>query len=964
MEPLFRSAGLIVGVVLCALLASCVQDTNELESIQISPATGSIAAGTQQSFVASGLMTNGESVDLTSSVAWSSSDVSVASVAGGMAVGLLPGMTTVRATNPSTGIRGAAVLTVTNADLVSLAMTPPTPQVALGTSVQLTVIGTFSDSTVQDLTATVTWSSSEAAVATVAAGLAQSNGVGTSTITAAYPGTSIEAFVLLTVTEAVLSSIAITPPNASIALGTSLQMTAMGTFSDATTQDLTASVTWASANLAVASVNNAPGSEGLASSVGTGTVTITATDPGSGVNGATSLTVTAATLVSMAVTPANPSVALGTDQQFVATGTYTDASTQDLTTSVTWSSAAPGTATISNAGGSKGLASSVATGTAAITAADPGTGVNGSTSLTVTPAALVSIDVTPTNPSIALGTDRQFAATGTYTDASTQDLTTSVTWSSAAAGTATISNAGGSEGLASSVATGTVTITATDPGTGVDGSTSLTVTAAALVSMGVTPTNPSIALGTDQLFAATGTYTDSSTQDLTTSVTWSSTAPGTATISNAGGSKGLASSVGTGTTTITATDPGTGVNGSTNLTVTLAALNSIDVTPTNPSIALGTDQQFVAIGTYTDASTQDLTTSVTWSSAAPGTATISNGGGSEGLASSVGTGTASISAIDPGTGVNGSASLTVTPAVLVSITVTPPAASITMGSTEAYTATGTYSDVSTQDLTTSATWTSSTPATATVSNAGGSEGLATAVALGSTTITAIDSGSGVSGNTTLDVIADITFVAAGTAISPSALDLDVPTPAGMAESDIMIASIAIRPSSATITPPSGWVLVRRMDNAGGASNSLAVYQRVATASEPGTYRWSFSSSTGSTGAILAFRGVDVTAPVDIENGASTANATVHDAPSVTTTAARTMLVTAHAFSSAATWTPPAGMTEAVDIASVTADTATGIALEVNYELQTLAGATGSRAATASSNADTGNTHSIGLSPGP
>ncbi|MFT7169609.1 MAG: hypothetical protein ACI80K_002748, partial [Paracoccaceae bacterium] len=409
---------------------------------------------------------------------------------------------------------------------------------------------------------------------------------------------------------------------------------------------------------------------------------------------------------------------------------------------------------------------------------------------------------------------------------------------------------------------------------------------------------------------------------------------------------------------------GTGVNGSTNLTVTLAALNSIDVTPTNPSIALGTDQQFVAIGTYTDASTQDLTTSVTWSSAAPGTATISNAGGSEGLASSVGTGTASISAIDPGTGVNGSASLTVTPAVLVSITVTPPAASITMGSTEAYTATGTYSDVSTQDLTTSATWTSSTPATATVSNAGGSEGLATAVALGSTTITAIDSGSGVSGNTTLDVIADITFVAAGTAISPSALDLDVPTPAGMAESDIMIASIAIRPSSATITPPSGWVLVRRMDNAGGASNSLAVYQRVATASEPGTYRWSFSSSTGSTGAILAFRGVDVTAPVDIENGASTANATVHDAPSVTTTAARTMLVTAHAFSSAATWTPPAGMTEAVDIASVTADTATGIALEVNYELQTLAGATGSRAATASSNADTGNTHSIGLSPGP
>ena len=65
---------------------------------------------------------------------------------------------------------------------------------------------------------------------------------------------------------------------------------------------------------------------------------------------------TAATLVSIEVTPADPSIANGTTQQFTATGTYTDASTQDLTAAVTWSSSDEGVATISNAGGSEGLA--------------------------------------------------------------------------------------------------------------------------------------------------------------------------------------------------------------------------------------------------------------------------------------------------------------------------------------------------------------------------------------------------------------------------------------------------------------------------------------------------------------------------------------------------------------------------------------------------------------------------------
>jgi hypothetical protein len=188
--------------------------------------------------------------------------------------------------------------------------------------------------------------------------------------------------------------------------------------------------------------------------------------------GTASLKVTAAVLVSIAVTPATPSIAKGTKQQLVATGTFSDGTTQVLTTTVTWASATPATATISNANGSRGLASSVAVGSTVISATS-GT-IKGETTLTVTAATLVSIAIAPATPSIAKNKTQQFTATGTYTDATTQNLTSMVTWASGTEATATISNAAASKGLATTIAAGTTQITATSGA--VTGKVSLTVT--------------------------------------------------------------------------------------------------------------------------------------------------------------------------------------------------------------------------------------------------------------------------------------------------------------------------------------------------------------------------------------------------------------------------------------------------------------------------------------------------------
>src|SRR5207237_8948389 len=84
-----------------------------------------------------------------------------------------------------------------------------------------------------------------------------------------------------------------------------------------------------------------------------------------------------------------------------------------------------------------------------------------SAAFTVPTSALVSIAITPTAPTVPLGTTQQFTATGSYTDGSTQDMTSVVTWSSSAAAVVIISNASGTNGLATSAGEGTRNITAT-----------------------------------------------------------------------------------------------------------------------------------------------------------------------------------------------------------------------------------------------------------------------------------------------------------------------------------------------------------------------------------------------------------------------------------------------------------------------------------------------------------------------
>ena len=112
-------------------------------------------------------------------------------------------------------------------------------------------------------------------------------------------------------------------------------------------------------------------------------------------------------------------------------------------------------------------------------------------------------------------------------------------------------------------------------------------------------------------------------------------------------------------------------------------------------------------------------------------------------------------------------SVNVQPA-LTSIAVTPASPSVAKGLTQQFTATGTYTDGSTANLTASVTWASATPSVATIS----STGLAQSLATGTTNITAA-LGSVTSPIDTLTVNADSTSTAVSSSVNPSAFGQSV-----------------------------------------------------------------------------------------------------------------------------------------------------------------------------------------------
>jgi uncharacterized protein YjdB len=542
-------AALVVSVLTaCALLASCgsgglmQNEAPKLSQVQISPANKSIAKGTSLQLQATAIFSDGTKQNVTSSVQWQVSPSSVATINNdGNLTGVGKGAAKVSATYQQ--MTGDASVTVGAPAIVSISVAASKPSLAMGESEPLTAAAKFSDGSTQDITQSAAWLATPSTIATISSsGTLTGVNKGTAQATATYQGASGN--LTVTVGAAALAGITVTTSQATLAVGQSEALTAVGKFSDGTTQNLTQLVTWQAIPSTVATVN----AQGTLTGVSKGTAQVSAAYQGT--TGSAAIAIGAAALVGISVAVGEPTLPLGQSEPLSATGKFSDGTTQNLTQMVTWQTTPAIVATIN----AQGNLTAVGRGVAQISATYQG--ATGNASVTVAAAALLSIAVNPSGSSLPAGKTESLSAIGTFSDGTQQNFTQSAAWSSSAPSVATVS----ATGAVVAKAIGSTTISATVGS--LSGQSDLSVTAPVIVSLNVTPTPTSLLLGKSAQLDAVATFSDGSTQDVTSSATWSSQQPTIVIVNPAG----LITAESVGLSTVTASSNGT--SGSATITVT------------------------------------------------------------------------------------------------------------------------------------------------------------------------------------------------------------------------------------------------------------------------------------------------------------------------------------------------------------------------------------------------------------
>ncbi len=263
-----------------------------------------------------------------------------------------------------------------------------------------------------------------------------------------------------------LQSISIVPNSiAFTASGQTTQLTAVGTgqmgSAAPTTSNISGQVSWSASNPNVATVNQS----GLVTAVSNGTTQVLAQSNGVIATADVSVAISSSTgqgsgTPYLNVTPGTAAETfVGETTQFVATGSLTGGASQNLTSQVTWISSSVQVATISSAG----LATAVGAGTTTIIAQSGGTTATATLEVNISSnSSSAVITLVPTSATATFaGETTQFIALGTLTAGQpTQNITSSLAWSSSDVSVATIDQNGLATAVGSNLTSESTTITA------------------------------------------------------------------------------------------------------------------------------------------------------------------------------------------------------------------------------------------------------------------------------------------------------------------------------------------------------------------------------------------------------------------------------------------------------------------------------------------------------------------------
>ena len=507
---------------------------------------------------------------------------------------------------------GGSALTDTP-DIAEVALTPPTATVEAGRTLALSARVT--DVTGATVTSSpVAWSSSNPQVATVsAAGLVTARATGEARIAASAGGRS--AVASITVTEREAASVQLLPVTLSIRVNRTAPLLARVLDADGTLLE-GRPVSWSSSNTAVATVN----AQGIVSAIAPGAATITATSAGRSAQSA--VTVTPEPVAAVSVAPARDTLLVGTNRALTAT--VRDEAGAILTgRAVTWSVGSPAVATVS----STGVVTALTTGTTTVLAVSEGR--VGQATITVVARLADAITLTPAVATVQIGSTTLLLAQVTDPVGNLLPDRT-VTFSSDNPAVAAVA----STGLVTARAQGVARITATSEGK--VATAVITVVPVPVAVVSIIPDGGDLVITGSRALVAEAR---AASGELITGrpVTWTSGAPGVATVDASGILRGLSA----GQVVVAATVDG--VSGFATFTVRAQVISTVTIAPAAPSVAVGASVQLSAtprdpFGTPVP----DL--DVTWTSANEAVAFIS----STGLVVGVSPGTAVITATSGG----------------------------------------------------------------------------------------------------------------------------------------------------------------------------------------------------------------------------------------------------------------------------------------------------------------------------
>jgi hypothetical protein len=273
------------------LFLSCAQPQEP--TLDVAPTARTLVAGQGVQLTVTRRFSGGAVEDVTTKVAYTTSDKLLATVDKGIVVaGEGNGSVIIRVFDPTSDASGAATFTIVPAAITSIDLSPPAAAIKKGQKRQFSAIGHFNNGTTSDITTSVLWSATNELAATVDKGLVTSVASGNTDILATDAQTGVQgrAQVFVTGDDSApqLKALVVTPNPATIANGGKLQFQALGVMSDGSTQDKTQEVTWKSSITTVATIDPA----GMLTAVAAGDTTVTASDQTNTVKGSAAAKVT------------------------------------------------------------------------------------------------------------------------------------------------------------------------------------------------------------------------------------------------------------------------------------------------------------------------------------------------------------------------------------------------------------------------------------------------------------------------------------------------------------------------------------------------------------------------------------------------------------------------------------------------------------------------------------------------